>query len=208
MRTLLLLATLAAFAACQPQPRPQNPPLAPVVPATSTASALPPADSPYSQCSTPPCGAIETNAEPEEVQPLAPVNGDHITLERSACYGRCPAYGVRIFPDGRVDFRGQYWVCTRTAQATLTPEALKALNAAVAKANVWKLKDEYTSPITDSPTTLVEVVQNGKRKRIRDYPSCSGTPELCTLEKEIDLLAGTEAWIGKGCKNFSKLPTK
>ena len=38
---------------------------------------------------------------------LAAAAAPVITLERTACFGRCPMYKVKIFADGKVVYRGQ-----------------------------------------------------------------------------------------------------
>jgi hypothetical protein len=133
-----------------------------------------------------------------------PPSTARLLLERSECYGFCPAYAVEVHPDGSVSYEGKSFVRVHgVAHATIdkaTAEALFA-QAACAGASTWSR--DYTYPVTDNPTAEVTVdLGTGTVVVVKDYPPCHaasagypGTPEaLCQLEEAIDKAANSAAW--------------
>lgn len=125
-------------------------------------------------------------------QPLA--DTDFVELQRSVCYGPCPAYTVRISADGRVTWNGESSVLTKG-------EASKSIPAAQAKTLIerfrtpefWSLCDHYSQMVTDSATYKTTVSIGGNVKRVSDYDDSA--PEfLRTLGGQIDLAANTHLW--------------
>jgi len=128
--------------------------------------------------------------------PQAPSSTDvTITLERTICFGTCPAYTVTITGDGRVEYEGKEFVQVKgRASATIRPQDVAALVEAFEKARYFELQDKYTANITDMPTTITSIRLDGRYKRIVDY--YNAPPGLKELERLIDRVAGTEKWVG------------
>lgn len=61
------------------------------------------------------------------------------------------------------------------------------------KADFFNFKDEYTSRITDLPTTYIGFIDKGKTKIVRDY---HGAPQLLSdLEAKLEIIANSdEGW--------------
>jgi Domain of unknown function (DUF6438) len=87
-----------------------------------------------------------------------------ITLERTTCFGTCPAYSVRITSDGSVDYEGKQFVrVTGHVSATVPAEDVAGLVDAFEQIGYFGLDDSYRfvvnadgshSLVTDLPTTL------------------------------------------------------
>src|SRR5690349_11943155 len=93
-----------------------------------------------------------------------------IRLTRTRCFGVCPAYEVEIDAKGAVTYTGRDFVrVTGRHTATIPRAAVAALAAHVERIGFFALKDKYSAPITDMPTTYVSVTSNGRTKRIQDY---------------------------------------
>jgi hypothetical protein len=118
-----------------------------------------------------------------------------IKLERTACYGRCPAYSVSIDARGNVTYDGTRFVRIVGRQSDHIPVSrVAALVETVDRIRFFDLEDKYRQLITDLPTTFVTVTRDGRSKRIEDY---FGAPRsLNDLERQIDDLAQTARWIG------------
>ena len=83
-----------------------------------------------------------------------------VTMERTPCFGTCPAYKLMIFGDGRVEYEGLNFVKVQGKQtAMLTADQIKELVAEIEKANVFVLEENYTVNATDLPSTLLTVGQ-------------------------------------------------
>jgi hypothetical protein len=125
-------------------------------------------------------------------------------LERTECYGFCPAYRVEIRGDGTVVYDGRRFVRVTGKQTSRAPaEKVAALFEHFERAGFTAMDAEYTYPVTDNPTATLTFTVNGKAKSVRDYPPCHKEsvnaaapppPELCALEKEVDEVAGTRQW--------------
>lgn len=140
-------------------------------------------------------------------------NFDSVTLERTRCYGRCPAYRVTIHGDGKVEFQGMAFTAVGGRQeATLSGERIAELVGAINAAGYFALP--YDSTITDcptyrtdAPTAIVSVTSGDRSKKITHYQGCidlgaDGSPNgiiypapLTELERRIDSLVGTDRWV-------------
>jgi TonB family protein len=123
---------------------------------------------------------------------MAPV--DYVELYRSACYGSCPAYTVRVHRDGSVEWNGDSSVSIR-GQAK---EAIPPSNAATLLRNFqapefWALCSSYSRSVTDSATTGISVNIAGRSKTISVYAD-SAPPLYGNFEMEIDGAADTHRW--------------
>jgi len=128
-----------------------------------------------------------------------------ITLERSTCFGTCPAYKISIYGDGLVIYEGKELVKTKgDADGRITKEAVQQLVREFEKIGYLKLDDEYSTDKncpegwTDAPTAITSLTQNDKTKRVVHYYGCRGLPvleQLTALENKIDEAVNTKRWI-------------
>ena len=124
---------------------------------------------------------------PAQVEPV-------ITLERTACFGVCPVYTVKMQGDGAVTYDGLQFVRVPGAHAwTVDPAAVLALARDMEKAGFFEMKNEYVMPVTDMPTTYVTLTNGGRTKRIKDY---MGAPQALTeIEARIDEISGAKGYV-------------
>jgi len=138
-----------------------------------------------------------------------------IMLERSACFGSCPAYQVAIRGDGAVRFSSDQKNFDGTAaevhsafmgnnllwpgvhEARIDPKAVTDLIARFRAAHFMGLKDEYQAQVTDNPYYSLTLRIGGVTKRVTDYVGERvGMPASVTeLEKAVDEVAGTARWV-------------
>jgi hypothetical protein len=125
-----------------------------------------------------------------------------IKLERTACYGECPVYTVRIDARGNVEFNGARFVRVEGRQTDRIPiSSVAAILETADRIGFFGLRDQYRSVqnpdgsstvVTDLPTTFVTITRGGRTKRVEDY---FGAPEgLKQLERQIDEAARTKRW--------------
>lgn len=121
-----------------------------------------------------------------------------IFLERTGCFGTCPAYLTTLRSDGTVYFCGRADVRALGWQTgRIDPEDFNRLVELFRRADVFSLEDKYAAEVTDSPTYIVGINIGGQRKVIVDYVGEeAGMPPVVTrLQEAIDTAAGTERWI-------------
>ena len=125
-----------------------------------------------------------------------------VRLDRSRCYGTCPAYSITIHGDGRVEYDGKSNVKEKGAQeGRVEPAAIKALMSEFANAKFFSLAEDYsekcTRYCTDMPTVATELDVKGMAHRVKHYYGCGGAPkELFELESTVDKSANSERWTG------------
>lgn len=198
------------MAACAPSAERAADTLAAVTPASSKGAApaegMPAAPrSAESTASPRKSAAVPPSAEP------APALSSHgtavtsVSLERQACFGRCPVYVVRIDRGGRVEFEGRANVRQQgTATGQVSREAFARLEAAILAAGVQSLASNYTMDAracgtyaADLPTVIMGVTIDGRTRTIRQDYGCSGAPRtLRALHRLIDSVANTGRWTG------------
>ncbi|UPG91762.1 DUF6438 domain-containing protein [Luteibacter aegosomaticola] len=157
----------------------------------------------------PSCGiAAEAKA------PAHPAAATTITLERSMCYGACPAYKVTIHGDGRVHYEGEPGGPPRAAQQPgdfgpgytvvvggshddrIPSTEISVLLARFRDAGFWDLNDEYKAAVTDVPTYTVTLSNGSRTKSVVDFMGSEvGMPASVTaLQDAIDKAAHTDRW--------------
>lgn len=123
-----------------------------------------------------------------------------ITLSRSGCYGRCPAYKIEIHGDGTVLYDGNGNVAHKGRHtAKISHASLAELVDSFRKANYFSLRDRYASGITDNPAYETSISFDGVSKSVLDYVGQSvGMPSAVSdVEAAIDRLSGASKWVGR-----------
>lgn len=130
-----------------------------------------------------------------------------IHLERTRCYGTCPAYAVTIKNGGEVEYIGQSSVKQNGRQeGRIDLASIKALTSEFAKANYFSLSEDYsdgtcTRICTDMPTAITELNVKGIVHRVKHYYGCGGAPKvLFDLESAIDKSVNSQQWTGEVSK--------
>jgi len=140
-----------------------------------------------------------------------PVDFDFISLQRTTCYGTCPAYSVVIRSDGHVIFKGQKFVSAigmRTSQIPISD--LQLLSIALKRISFDGLASSYATSEdgckevwTDNPSLTIELRHKNSKKIVNYYLGCRGLPilgRLAWLADTIDEVAQTSQWIGEDRK--------
>jgi len=130
---------------------------------------------------------------------------DSITLERTSCHGTCPVYKVTVQRDGTVTYDGREFVkITGHRSRKIPAEQFQDLIREIQRIGFFSFEDEYLSKqnpdgsreiITDQPSRITTVRTGSVRKRVKNY--YGGPESLTRLEKLIDKVAGSSAWIGR-----------
>ena len=133
-------------------------------------------------------------------KPSSPVAGEElvITLERTACFGKCPVYSLKIKGDGTVIYSGVDFVQIRGIQeSTIGTDEVNRLVEEFEKADYFSLKDSYTSfGMSDMPSANTSIIIGGKTKSIQHYLGDRTAPEKLTeLENKIDEIVNSAQWI-------------
>jgi hypothetical protein len=128
-----------------------------------------------------------------------PAREVQITLERSACYGRCPVYRVEIDGTGKVVYEGRGFVKINGQQQDTVPARdVQALAREIEQSGYFGFRDNFPPDATDHPTVVTNVRIGTQSKRIEhNLGSRSAPAALETLYRRIDEVAGVKQWIGE-----------
>jgi len=125
-----------------------------------------------------------------------------ITLERTTCFGACPAYLLQIDSSGAVSFRQGPPANRREERtSTITVEQLHDLLAAFAAIHFFDLKDVYPKISEDLPEVHIGLTLDGKTKAIRH--SDVSPPGLEELERTIERNTNIHRWLHGDTDRFS-----
>jgi ankyrin repeat protein len=124
------------------------------------------------------------------------------TLERTSCFGSCPAYKVSIDGDGTVSYNGISSVgLTGLHKAYVDNAVVDNLIDRFRSANLLSALPSYRGNWTDNPTQTLTLSINGQTKKVVDYIGVDdGLPwAVRELEDAVDQAADTGRWVkGKG----------
>jgi Domain of unknown function (DUF6438) len=141
-----------------------------------------------------------------------PATADSLVLERSICYGTCPAYRLSLSSSGAVRFQSRNpGEETRSATDTTSAVMLPSLVSRAKDAGFFQLPGEIATDsllcrnrATDHPTVIVSIYTKSGLKRVEDYHGCFETVErgvptpivrLRTFENAIDSTLRSSRWI-------------
>jgi hypothetical protein len=142
------------------------------------------------------------------------IGGASISLERTQCYGDCPAYKVTIKGDGVVRFEaidpigddgerhagsfapGYTTLIGGVHDDHVPVDEVARLLVQFRDASFWDLRDEYRAEVTDLPTYKITLTVGPRSKSVVDfYGESVGMPaSVSALEKSIDRLARIDRW--------------
>ena len=120
-----------------------------------------------------------------------------IGIERTACFGECPVYSAAIHADGRVEYRGDWYVermGKHSGKASLYD--FHRLAQFIVGTGFWEMETQYDfadSVVTDCPSTYVRVATADRSKIVSSYAD-SGPPELWAIAGLIDLILHRVEW--------------
>jgi hypothetical protein len=142
----------------------------------------------------------------------AQAQADSIVLERTRCFGTCPAYRLRIGRDGAVRFESRNPNEPAVHTDTIDAGAFQWLLAEAARIGFYDLPDDIDQDdelcpgrATDHPTHITTIYADPV-KRVDHYTGClvmhpdwprpsEALAPLTRFESAIDSVAGASRWI-------------
>jgi len=131
---------------------------------------------------------------------LVAATADSIVLERTPCFGVCPAYRVRIARSGAVLYQSRATGDTTRTAGSVSAEAAQRVFERADRLRFTALPDTIAqSPAycgiapTDFPSAITTIFAGQQSKHVVDYEGCDWAPVgLRRLEMLIDSVAGTQ----------------
>lgn len=144
------------------------------------------------------------NPTPNPPNPSTPVRPDPrpmpytVSLERTACFGRCPMYVVSMDAHGAVTFQGERFVAQTGRHAgNVSANKVTELRKMIADSDIFSMKDCYCERrVTDMPSVIVTITWGGQKKTIKHYTGDRSAPQkLLDLQVKIDDVLGSARWV-------------
>lgn len=137
--------------------------------------------------------ALMTLISCSSTSPKLDVNTPVIRLERTMCFGSCPAYNLEFRGDGTAQYEGFANVEKIGVYRAKVDEAdLRFMMSEFNKINFFELNDIYDDRVTDIPTYTVTYQLGDKKKTVIDR--FNPPPGLRELEKKLDSIAKKLDW--------------
>jgi hypothetical protein len=157
-----------------------------------------------------------------EEHPLRPVRPqsvafDSLVLERTPCFGTCPAYRLRVGANGEVQFVSRNRADSgRTASQSIGPTGVSRLEQILTAQQFTQLpvmrmgEGPYCRLVsTDAPSIIVSVFRASGQLARNYYTGCSGESiadtvsrgfirRLRTIADSVDAIAAGKDWIRPG----------
>lgn len=115
------------------------------------------------------------------------------SIQKTACYGRCPVYTMEIYSDGSVHLNGINFIDKiGNYTSSITPEQKQEFIAVAKEIDYMNLEDKYDGPVTDLPATITSITLDGVTKSVYrrvDYPE-----RILAFEKLFTSLLDTLEW--------------
>jgi len=116
-----------------------------------------------------------------------------ITMEKTACYGKCPVYTITIYGTGKAEYEGRKNVKKLGKyQMQLNPDETLKIFKAFDASNFSDFQSEYDTGVTDVPSTIISFFHRGYKKNIKDR--MAAPEELKNLERMVEGVVDGEGW--------------
>jgi len=128
---------------------------------------------------------------------ISPNSKVTIVLQRSGCFGNCPAYSVKVSTGG-IDYEGYSDVVASGHHVdTIQPSKVRELARQFVADDFYSMNEVYRAAVTDNPTYGLSITIDGREKQVEDYVgSWVGMPAVITeLENKVDEFAQARRWI-------------
>lgn len=138
-------------------------------------------------------------------------DADSIAIERSVCFGLCPAYRLTLQRNGAVHFVTTARRDTMQRVDTIAPRSVAWLASEAHRAGFYSLPRDVVSdrslcpmPATDHPTVTVTIFRGDSTQSVIDYTGCYTGHDLTVaaplvamrrFENAIDSVTGSKRWF-------------
>jgi hypothetical protein len=121
-----------------------------------------------------------------------------IVLRRTACFGSCPIYSIKIEGSRAITYEGEGWVKEMGVHTSRIPAVdVRRLAEQFISKGYFKFCGTYGAA-SDLPGTVTTIRWAGVRKTVNNHGGFVGTipKELFELQDAIDEAANSLQWVG------------
>ncbi len=121
----------------------------------------------------------------------------YFSIERTPCFGTCPAYKLTILQDGSAIYEGRRFAA-REGRYTghVIPSTMNALKTAADSLGFYRMEDKYDRPVTDLPSVIIRVHTDQRDKQV--IGRVGAPEEFKDLTKLAEALLADVEWTKVG----------
>lgn len=113
------------------------------------------------------CGTAKHATGDDRFGGTAPDDSLFFSLERTPCFGRCPAYSVKVYRSGLATLDGRSNTPLIGAyRAAAGRERMELILDEAERAGFFAMQDTYDGQVTDIPSTIVRVISGDRDKKV------------------------------------------
>ena len=113
------------------------------------------------------CNNTKATAQDDRFGGPTPADSLFFSLERTPCFGKCPAYRINVYRSGYATYVGISHTDRQGDHAGRVGTDTMALLLAKAEAvGFFAMQDKYDGQVTDLPSTIVRVVSKDRNKKV------------------------------------------
>lgn len=139
------------------------------------------------------CGSQQRSASSGAVFGSGP-GSTFFSLERTPCFGKCPAYTVTIMADGTAHYTGRS-NAPREGKFTgkVDQRLMQGLYDRAMTIGFFDMEDKYDGQVTDLPSTIISMNANGKDKKV--FGRYKTPPAFKPFAAFADSLLAPVSWV-------------
>ncbi|GAB1256706.1 hypothetical protein NBRC116494_12080 [Aurantivibrio plasticivorans] len=128
-----------------------------------------------------------------------------VSLERSACYGECPVYNLKVLKSGIVEYDGFVNVAIEGRKiSSITPEQINTIETKLDGVKFFRLKSSLKPDSwgcsdywSDHSSITIQGSIGTRKKEVYTYLGCESkqVAKVIELADFIDEVAGASKWI-------------
>lgn len=141
--------------------------------------------------------AAADEAADQTVTPKSGTDSVFFSIERTPCFGTCPAYRLTIMQDGSAVYEGRRFAAREGRYVGHVDAAtMKKLTDEAEARGFYAMEDKYDSPATDLPSTIIQVHADGHDKQVIGRV---GSPQAFkNMAQEVEKILADVEWTRTG----------
>lgn len=114
------------------------------------------------------CNNTKATAQDDRFGGRAKADSLFFSLERTPCFGKCPAYRINVYRSGYATYVGiSHTELQGDHVGSVPPETMALLLSKAEAVGFFNMQDKYDGQVTDLPSTIIRVVSKDRDKKVR-----------------------------------------
>lgn len=89
------------------------------------------------------------------------------SMERTPCFGKCPAYRINVYRSGFATYKGiSHTKFEGDHESRISEDTLALLLAKAESLSFFTMQDKYDGQVTDLPSTIIRVISKERDKKV------------------------------------------